>query len=395
MSARTHLRSELNRDVPPARPGEFAVPVVGKFALSPPVVLAPMAGVTNAPFRRLCREMGGALYVSEMVNARALSEGHKRSMKLASFAPDESPRSLQIYGTDPQSVAAAVGKLVSQDMVDHIDMNFGCPAPKVTRNGGGAAVPARPRLFGRIVAAAVGAAGEIPVTVKFRKGVDDTLLTSKKAGQIAEAEGAAAVALHARTAFQLYSGEADWDAIAELKQTVTSIPVFGNGDILEPWDALRMMRQTGCDGVVIGRGCLGRPWLFRDLNAVFSGSEPPPPPTVAEITATMKRHAQLLQDWFGSPLGIQFFRKHANWYLAGLPVGRAVRASLNTVDDPGQIEGIMSGVDQEATYPIEALRVIRSHSGGPRPVALPHRFLDDLDSDQPPGRAADLIVSGG
>ena len=395
MSERTHMRSELNADVTPAAVGEFPTPRIGKFELNPPVILAPMAGVTNAPFRRLCREMGGALYVSEMVNARALAEGHRRSLKLASFTDDEYPRSLQIYGTDPESVSTAIHTLVSEDRVDHIDMNFGCPAPKVTRNGGGAAVPARPRLFSRIVSAAVSAAGDIPVTVKFRKGIDDTMLTSNTAGRIAEAEGAAAVALHARTAYQLYSGSADWNAVGELKSVVTTIPVFGNGDIFEPWDALRMMRMTGCDGVVVGRGCLGRPWLFRDLNAVFAGDEPPPPPTVADISATMTRHATLLHEWFGGQLGIQLFRKHANWYLAGLPVGRSVRAAMNTVDHPTDIARILAPIDQSISYPLEALRVVRSHSGGPRPVALPQRFLEHLDSDLPPGREADVVVSGG
>ena len=256
---------------------------IGPLQVDPPVVLAPMAGVTNSPFRRLCREFGAGLYVSEMIGARGLIEGNEKSLALASFDPDEEPRSIQLYGTDPETLGSAVAYLVEVEQVDHIDMNFGCPMGKVTRHGGGAALPWKRDLFRSIVGAAVANAGAIPVTVKFRKGIDDDHLTYVESGLIAEEEGAAAVALHARTARQLYSGTADWGAIRDLKDAVTSIPVLGNGDIWTAHDAVRMMRSTGCDGVIVGRGCLGRPWLFRDLADLMAGRTPQPPPNLGGL----------------------------------------------------------------------------------------------------------------
>jgi nifR3 family TIM-barrel protein len=252
------LRTELNRDVPLARPGEFAPLHIGDLVVDPPIVLAPMAGITNAPFRTLCRRFSAdrCLYVSEMITARAFVEGHARTLQLASFGPDEQTRkSIQLYGTNPDTLAQATKILVEEWGVHHIDMNFGCPVRKVTAAGGGAAIPVRPKLLQRIVRSVVKSAGATPVTIKFRKGIDESLLTYLDAGRIGEGEGARAVALHARTAAQLYSGEADWTAIATLKQHVTTIPVLGNGDVFEAFDALRMLRQTGCDGVVVGRGC--------------------------------------------------------------------------------------------------------------------------------------------
>src|SRR5436190_5535131 len=271
-------RSALNRDVPPAKPDEFAPVYLGPIRVWPPVILAPMAGVTNYPFRAVCRQFGAGLYVSEMINARPLVDGGGKTAKLADFGPAESPRSMQLYGTDPYYISEAVKRLVGEGKIDHLDMNFGCPVPKVTRKGGGAAIPLKPNLLRNIVRAAVSNAEEIPVTIKFRIGVDDQYLTYLEAGRIGEDEGCAAVGLHARTAAQLYDGEARWDAIAALKQAVTRIPVLGNGDVWEAEDALRMMRTTGCDAVIVGRGCLGRPWLFRDLADVFEGAEPRNPP---------------------------------------------------------------------------------------------------------------------
>ncbi len=269
-------KSALNHDVAPARPGEFAPVGLKNLRVWPPVVLAPMAGVTNAPFRELCRSYGAGLYVSEMITARALLQGNEKTRKLAGFGPLESPRSLQLYGVNPVDVGEAVALLVGEGHVDHIDLNFGCPVRKVTSKGGGAAIPIKPNLLRNIVRAAVGAAGDVPVTIKVRKGINDALQSYLSSGDIAQDEGCAAIALHARTAAQLYDGEADWEAIGTLKARV-SLPVLGNGDIWEPWDALRMMRQTGCDGVVVGRGCLGRPWLFAELAAVFAGTQPPAP----------------------------------------------------------------------------------------------------------------------
>src|SRR5437588_8752413 len=306
-------RSAVNRDVKPASVAEFAPVRIGSISVWPPVVLAPMAGVTNYPFRSICKEFGAGLYVSEMINARPLVDGRDKTLKLADFGPDESPRSLQLYGTDPHYIAEAVKRLVDEGRIDHLDMNFGCPVPKVTRKAGGAAIPVKPNLLRNIVRAAVGNAQHVPVTIKFRMGINADYLTFLTAGRVAEDEGCAAVGLHARTAAQLYHGHADWHAIAELK-TAVNIPVLGNGDIREAEDALRMMRQTHCDGVVVGRGCLGRPWLFRDLADVFNGREPLDPPNFGEVLGTMFRHARRLSDWFGERLAMHSFRRHASWY---------------------------------------------------------------------------------
>src|SRR5512134_2742418 len=292
-------RSPTNCDVPPARAGEFVPLRIGPLEVWPPVVLAPMAGVTNPPFRTLCRRYGAGLYVSEMITARALVEGNRKTLLLAGFGPEERTRSLQLYGVDPRYVGEAVRLLVSEARVDHLDMNFGCPVRKVTSKGGGAAIPLKPRLLRAIVRAAVQAAGRVPVTIKFRIGIDDRLPTFLEAGRIAQEEGCAAVGLHARTAAQLYDGEARWEAIGELKRAVPRIPVLGNGDIWEAEDALRMMRATGCDGVIVGRGCLGRPWLFRDLASVFEGREPIDPPDLGGVVDVMLEHARLLVGWIG------------------------------------------------------------------------------------------------
>src|SRR6478672_7110042 len=294
-------RSAINREVKLAEPEEFTPVQIGPMRIWPPVVLAPMAGVTNYPFRSVCKNFGAGLYVSEMINARPLVDGRDKTLKLADFGPDESPRSMQLYGADPFYVGEAVKRLVGEGKVDHLDMNFGCPVPKVTRKGGGAAIPLKPNLLRNIVRAAVSNAQHIPVTIKFRIGVDDQYTTFLTAGRVAEEEGCVAVGLHARTAAQLYHGHANWSAIGELKQSVR-IPVMGNGDIWEAEDALRMMRQTGCDGVIVGRGCLGRPWLFRDLADVFAGRSTSNPPAFGEVLQIMFRHARMMADWFGERL---------------------------------------------------------------------------------------------
>ena len=377
-------KSPVNRDVKPAAPGEFAPVRIGPILADPPVVLAPMAGITNAPFRRLCRGFGAGLYVSEMITARALVEGNEKTLRLAEFDPDESPRSLQLYGVDPHYVGEAVRRLVDEDRIDHLDMNFGCPVRKVTRRGGGAAIPAKPRLLEAIVRSAVRAAGPVPVTIKFRMGIDDDWLTFLESGRIAEAEGCAAVALHARTAAQLYDGAADWNAIGELKQAVRSIPVFGNGDILEAWDALRMMRATGCDGVVVGRGCLGRPWLFRDLAAVFGGHEPDDPPRFGEVMETMREHARLLCEWTGTRIGIRSFRKHATWYTKGFPGSTRMRDRLIRIESLEELESILAEGDPDLLFPARAMRMNRGKKGGRQRVLLPEGFRNDLEDTTPP-----------
>jgi nifR3 family TIM-barrel protein len=235
----------------------------------------------------------------------------------------------------------------------------------------------------------------VPVTVKFRMGIDDTHLTHLDAGKIAEDEGAAAVALHARTVEQLYSGDARWQAIAHLKQHVTSIPVLGNGDIWEPHDALRMLRSTGADGVVIGRGCLGRPWFFRDLARVFAGADVNPLPSMSEVGDTMNRQAQLLVEWWGSEDALRGFRKHAIWYLTGMPVGREFRRRVQSVASLNDLSEVLDDIDPTIHLPVDALRIPRSHRGGPKKPALPEGWLDTPDSELALTEEAEALASGG
>lgn len=353
-----------------------------------------MAGVTNGAFRTLCRSYGAGLYVSEMITARALVEGNAKTVAMASFGQDEPVRSVQLSSVDPTTMGRAVRLLVEEIGVDHIDLNFGCPAGKVTRQGAGAALPIHYNLFAAIVRAAVGAAGDVPVTIKMRKGIDDEHLTYLESGRIAEAEGVAAVTLHARTAEQLYSGHADWQAISRLKEAVATIPVLGNGDLWEATDAVAMLADTGCDGVVVGRGCLGRPWLFRDLAAALSGLPVPPPPGLDEIRSLMLRHVELLAELFGENLGVRQFRKHSGWYLTGFPVGSEVRRSLALASSLAEVAALLNDLDGSLVFPPEALRMARGHTNGPRPVHLPDRWLENADDPTPP-TGGDLLVSGG
>jgi nifR3 family TIM-barrel protein len=315
-----------------------------------------------------------------MINARPLVDGRDKTVKLADFGPDESPRSLQLYGTDPYYIAEAVKRLVNEGRIDHLDMNFGCPVPKVTRKGGGAAIPVKPNLLRKIVRAAVSNAGPIPVTIKFRLGINLDYLTYQTSGRVAEEEGCAAVGLHARTAAQLYHGHADWVAIGELKQAV-KIPVLGNGDIWEAQDALRMMRQTGCDAVIVGRGCLGRPWLFRDLSDVFNGREPEDPPCFGEVLEIMLAHARKLCDWFGERPAMHSFRRHASWYTKGFRVSSEIRAALMRVETVQQLEDLFIDVDRSQPFPPSAMRVVRGKATGIQKVALPLGYLNNLEED--------------
>ena len=366
---------------------------IGALAVDPPVVLAPMAGVTNTAFRRLCRTYGAGLYVSEMVTARALVEGNARTMRMVRFADDERPRSVQLYGVDPTVVGQAVRRVVELG-VDHVDLNFGCPAAKVTRKGGGAALPVHHVLFASIVREAVRAAEHVPVTVKLRMGVDDEHLTFLDAGRAAEDEGASAVSLHARTAEQLYSGDARWPAITALKETVRTIPVLGNGDIWEAGDALRMVEETGCDGVVVGRGCLGRPWLFGELAAAFAGEPEPAAPSLGTVMDTMRLHLQLLAELLGEDGACRDFRKHTSWYVTGFPVGSERRRNLSAISTFTDLERLLDDLDPDTSFPEEARRMKRGHTRGPRPVALPPDWFATADDPRPPA-GADLLVSGG
>ncbi len=371
-----------------------AVLEIGAIVVDPPVVLAPMAGVTNAAFRQLCRRFGAGLYVSEMITARALVEGNQRTLRMVEAAPGEDVRSVQLYGVDPTVVAGAVRRLVDGLGVHHIDLNFGCPAAKVTRKGGGAALPLHGALLRNIVRAAVRAAGAVPVTVKMRIGLDDSHRTAVDTGRAVEAEGVAAVALHARTAYQHYSGAADWAAIGELKAAVTTIPVLGNGDIWEAADATAMMAATDCDGVVVGRGCLGRPWLFADLAAVFAGREPAEPRRLGEVTEVMAEHARLLTHHLGPDRGVRDFRKHVGWYLTGYPVGASRRAALSSVTSLENLDQLLDELDPEVELPPGGSRLPRGHTHGPKPVPLPPGWLEACDDPSPP-RGADIVVSGG
>jgi nifR3 family TIM-barrel protein len=386
---------------------------IGPHTIESPVVLAPMAGITNRAFRKLCREYGNqgleaggasgatSLYVSEMITSRALVERTPETMRLIEHDPDESPRSIQLYGVDPATVAAAVKVLVSEDRADHIDLNFGCPVPKVTRKGGGAALPWKRDLFEAIVVGAVREAGRyaVPVTVKMRKGIDDHHLTYLDAGRIAERAGVAAIALHGRTASQAYSGEADWSAIARLKETVRTIPVLGNGDIWSAEDAVRMVEETGCDGVVVGRGCLGRPWLFTDLAAAFAGTTARAEPTLGEVLATLRRHTEYLVDFYDDEFkACRDIRKHIAWYLKGFPAGSTVRHQLALVDSLAALDRLIATMDDSAPWPGDAAEGQRGRAGSPRRVALPDGWLESQSLDDA-ARAvvaeAELSVSGG
>ncbi|GAA0812706.1 tRNA-dihydrouridine synthase [Spirilliplanes yamanashiensis] len=368
---------------------------VGPYEVWPPVVLAPMAGITNAAFRQLCREQGGGLYVCEMITTVALVERNPKTLKMIAFGPDERPRSLQLYGVDPDVTAKAVRIVVEKDLADHIDLNFGCPVPKVTRRGGGSALPWRRRLFAKIVRQAVAAAGDVPVTVKMRKGIDDDHLTYREAGLIAQESGVAAVALHGRTAAQRYSGTADWDAIADLKQHL-DVPVLGNGDIWEGADALRMLAHTGADGVVVGRGCLGRPWLFRDLEAALTGRGTEPTlPALGEVAAMMRRHAELLCGVFPTERdACTDFRKHVAWYLKGFPVGGDVRRALAMVSSLAELDDQLAVLDGALPFPQDALGQPRGRTNSPGKVALPYGWLDTRDDESVP-EGAELADSGG
>jgi len=371
---------------------------IGHIEPAAPVVLAPMAGVTNAPFRTMCREFApGLMYVNEMVMATAVVHGNSKTERMMTFAPGEVPRSLQLYGSDPVMVGEAVRRLCGEGRIDHLDMNFGCPAAKVTRRGGGAAVPAKPKLLRAIVRAAVDAASpyDVPVTIKFRKGLFDSLLTHVQTGRIAAEEGVAAIALHARTAEQHYAGTADWDAIAELKQAVHEIPVLGNGDIWEAADAVAMMRHTNCDGVVVGRGCLGRPWLFRDLVDALSGKPVQAAPALGDVCIVMARHARLLADHLGEAHAMRDFRKHTAWYFTGYPVGGEMRGKFGMVSSLAELDDLLGALDPSIQIVPGGERIRRGHTNGPIRVALPNGYLDHLDDDAVPDDDAVMALSGG
>lgn len=372
---------------------------IGPIELDVPVVLAPMAGITNMAYRRLCREYGAGLYVCEMITSRALVERTPVSMQLIQHHESETPRSIQLYGVEPNTVAEAATILVGEDRADHIDLNFGCPVPKVTRKGGGAALPWKLDLFQELVTKTVRAAGDVPVTVKMRKGIDEDHLTYLDAARIARDAGVAAVSLHARTANEHYSGHADWSAIATLKETVTDIPILGNGDIWSAADALRMIDETGADGVVVGRGCLGRPWLFGDLAAAFRGEGLRYMPSLGEVADGFRRHAELLVEFFADEEhACRDIRKHVAWYFKGYPIGSDVRAGLAMASSLQEIDDFLGQLDHDAPYPGADAEGPRGRAGHPKRTALPDRWLESRDVDSEFRKvlaAAELHHSGG
>jgi nifR3 family TIM-barrel protein len=374
---------------------------LGPLTIDVPVVLAPMAGITNKAFRRLCREYGGGLYVAEMVTSRALVERNRESMRIISHDEDEKVRSVQLYGVDPTTVGAAVRMLVEEDRADHIDLNFGCPVPKVTRRGGGSALPWKTDLFTAIVQTATreAARGNVPLTIKMRKGIDEDHLTFIEAGRIARDAGVAAVALHGRTTGQFYSGQADWNAIAELREALPDIPVLGNGDIWSAEDAVRMVEQTGVDGIVVGRGCQGRPWLFGDLQAAFEGADRRFRPGLKEVAGSFYRHAELLVDYFEDEgKALRDIRKHVAWYFKGYMVGGDLRAALAAVPTLEVLRGLLDQLDATAPYPGADAEGPRGRAGTPKRPALPDGWLNsrELDANHKAMiAAAELDVSGG
>jgi len=369
----------------------------GAISVDPPVVLAPMAGITTSAYRRICRQYGAGLYVSEMITSRALVERTPLTMDMLRFHPEETPRSVQLYATDPAIVAQGVRMLVEEDRADHIDLNMGCPVPKVTKKGGGAALPWRKGLFRNIIRSAVQAAeGRVPVTVKMRKGIDSEHLTYLEAGVIAQEEGITAVALHGRTAAQMYGGSADWDAIGALVREL-DVPVLGNGDIWEADDAVRLVEQTGCAGVVVGRGCLGRPYLFADLASAFAGRPERVRPTLSLVADTMRQHARWMADDMGEQRASRDFRKHVAWYLKGFRVGSEMRHRLGLIADLADLDRQLDIVlDQhgDQAFPEEIIGLPRGRGTGLRKVSLPEGWLADRDSCAVPF-GAEIGISGG
>ncbi|MEN9751267.1 MAG: hypothetical protein RLZZ600_314 [Actinomycetota bacterium] len=378
---------------------------IGPITVDVPVVLAPMAGITNTAFRRLCREYGAGLYVSEMITSRALVERTPASMRLIKHHESETTRSIQLYGVDPKTIGEAARMLSAEGLADHIDLNFGCPVPKVTRKGGGAALPWKTDLFQDIIESAVAGAGELPLTIKMRKGIDSDHLTFIEAGKIAQGAGVASIALHGRTASEYYSGQADWNAIGELKSVITDVPVLGNGDIWSGEDALRMVDQTGCDGVVVGRGCLGRPWLFADLNAAFrhrAGLQEERAlvqPDLGFVAQAIRRHAELLVEFFDSEeRACRDIRKHMAWYLKGYSVGGDLRSRMALVTSLQHLDDLLGELDWSAPYPGLAAEGQRGRAGTPKKTALPDRWLESRslgDAERATVAEAEIDASGG
>ena len=308
---------------------------IGQVEMENPFILAPMAGVTDLPFRLLCKEQGAGLLCMEMVSAKGIYYNNKNTEQLLAIDEREHPVSLQLFGSDPE-IMSEMAKKIEERPFDILDINMGCPVPKVVNNGDGSALMKNPVLAGKIIEKTARAIKK-PVTVKIRKGFDDAHINAVEMAKVAEASGAAAIAVHGRTREQYYSGRADWDIIRQVKEAV-KIPVIGNGDILTPEDAIRMEEQTGCDGFMIARGAQGNPWIFAQILHYFKTGEHLPKPTAEEMVQMMLRHAKMQLAFKGDYTGIREIRKHAAWYTAGYPNAARLRSAINEVESYEQLE---------------------------------------------------------
>lgn len=375
-------RLDPRTDRAPSRLDHALAPVrLGGLTVGTPVMLSPMAGVTNWPFRVLCEEYGpDGLYVAEMITARALVARNPKALRLCRFAPTERPRSLQLYGVNPSIVQQAARIVVDEDMADHVDLNFGCPVPKVTRRGGGSALPWKTDLLEEIIRRVVGvcAPAGVPVTAKFRVGIDHGHETFLEAGRIAQEEGCAAVTLHARTTAEYYGGHSDWTRIGELVEAL-DIPVFGNGDVWGADDAVAMVNETGCAGVAVGRGCQGRPWLFADIANAFAGRRERVDPTLGEVGGVIMRHARLLTRFYDGDerMAVHDLRKHVAWYLKGFPVGGAVRRAFMECEGLDDVSSLIDTLDADARLPDRIVDKPRGRVRFAKKVHLPYGWLDD------------------
>ena len=313
---------------------------IGNLELENNVFLAPMAGVTDLPFRLLCKEMGCGLVYSEMVSAKGILYDNKNTTELLEIDPNERPVAVQLFGSDPE-ILGAMAKKIEPYPIDIIDVNMGCPAPKIVKNGEGSCLMKTPELVGKIVKSLVESQSK-PVTIKFRKGFDDDHINAVEIAKIAEANGASAVAVHGRTREQYYSGKADWDIIKQVKAAV-NIPVIGNGDVFSPEDAKNLLDHTGCDAIMVGRGAQGNPWIFKRILHYLQTGELLPEPTAEERVEKALRHSQMLIDYKGEYIGVREMRKHMAWYMKGLPGAAELRGKLNHAENMEQLEVLLKG----------------------------------------------------
>ncbi|MBO6071740.1 MAG: tRNA dihydrouridine synthase DusB [Aeriscardovia sp.] len=361
--------------------GKIGPLCLGPLKLQTPMLLSPMAGVTNWPFRVLCQRFGKGegMYVAEMVTARALIAGNEKAFRLLSFSPQEKLHSLQIYGINPKAVSLALKIVLDKVHVDHISLNFGCPVPKITRRGGGSALPWKYDLFAKVVGAAKKACAGAPiaVTAKIRTGIDEDHKTYLEAGKIAQEEGADGIILHARSCAQYYGGHSNWEEIKRLKEEL-SIPVIGNGDVFSGRDAVEMMKETGCDGVAVGRGSQGRPWLFSDIFAAFNGIDQVTVPTLGQVVCCIKEHFSMMVEFMegDEQRAAQAMRSHFGWYLRGYPVGGEARSAVMQSSSEDELFSILDSFDPALEPDEDIVTSSRGRSGFQKKVHLPYGWLD-------------------